>query len=282
MSPYRGIYISTWKKKKEQQIIFDGVVTEISSHTQGLKEPLLQNDGHLFVQKVMSYIEKVGKGGVIIDVGCGTGTLLNEINHHALNSYYMIGIDISSESVKMAKQKNEAADFIVCDIDALPLRDKASDIVIIRNVLHHLSTLKPLGNLVRLLNSNGFMLIDDKIRGNPFQEILVFMYPFMPHSFKMILKEKDNHIDRHGHLPPMKRYSPQAYMKFIKQYSNKLRIVEVGYHGFFLFLGVLEYLSYFFPRVLNIQIPFYKLYLLERRKILRWSAISMTIVVESV
>jgi hypothetical protein len=50
----------------------------------------------------------------------------------------------------------------------------------------------------------------------------------------------------------------------------------------FLILGALEYLSRFFPRISNIRIPIYKLYSLERRKILRWSAISITIVVERV
>jgi len=274
--------MSMWKKKKEQQKIFDEVANHIPNHEWGLLNLLSQKDGQLVVRKVKNYIKKVRKGGIIVDAGCGTGTFMNEINHHMINSYHMIGIDISSESVKVAKQKNEAADFIVCDIEAPPLRDKVADMVIVRNMLHHLSTLKPLDSLIQLLNSNGFMLIDDKIRGNPLQEILTLVYPLIPQHFKMILREKANHIDRHGHLPPIKRHRPQAYLKFIKQYSNKLTVVEVKYHGFFLFLGVLGYLSYFFPRILDVQIPMYKLYLLERRRILSWSAISMAIVIESV
>jgi SAM-dependent methyltransferase len=232
------------------------------------------------VRKVTSYIKKVRKAGVIIDVGCGTGSLLNGLNHHVLNSYHVIGIDISAESVKIAKQKNEDADFIVCDIDALPLRDKVCDMAIIRNLLHHLSTLKPLSNIIGLLNSNGLLLIDDKISGNPLLEILTLAYPLIPYNFKMILREDGAHIDRYGNLPPITLHSPKAYVNFIKQYSDKLAIVEVRYHGFFLILGALEYLSRFFPRILNIRIPIYKLYSLERRKILRWSAVSMTIVME--
>lgn len=155
--------MSVLKNKKEQQKIFNEVANDISNHGSGLLGLLLQKDGDLFVRKVKSYIKKVRKAGVIIDVGCGTGSLLDGLNHHVLNSYHVIGIDISAESVKLAKQKNEEADFIVCDIEALPLRDQVSDIVIIKNVLHHLSTLQPLDNLIRLLNSSGFLLNDEKL-----------------------------------------------------------------------------------------------------------------------
>lgn len=273
--------MSVLKNKKEQQAIFNDLVPKISNHT-SLLGVSLQKDGDLFVQKVKSYIKKIRKDGVIIDVGCGTGSLLDAINHHVPNSYHVIGIDISAESVKLAKQKNAGVDFIVCDIEALPLRDKVSDMVIIKNVLHHLSTLQPLDNLIQLLNSSGFLLIDDKISGNPLQGILTLAYPLLPYNSKMLLREKADHIDRYGNLPPITRYRPKAYVKFITQYPNKLTIVELRYHGFFLILGALEYLSRFFPRISNIRIPLYKLYSLERRKILRWSAVSMTMVVRRV
>lgn len=274
--------MSMWKKKKKQQIVFDRVVTKSSNHAPRLNGFTRKDDGHIFVQKVTNYSKKVRNGGVIIDVGCGTGTLLKEISINALNSHHLIGIDISSESLKIAKQNNKAVDFVVCDIEALPLRDNISDMVIIWNVLHHLPTLKPLNNLIQLLNSKGFMLIDDKINGNPLQEILTLAYPLLPYSFRMVLREKGHHIDQHGHLPSTKRYGPKTFVKIVKQCSDKLRIVEIRYHGFFFLLGVVEFLFYFFPRLSNIQIPIYKLYSLERREILRWSAISMTMVIERV
>lgn len=272
-----------WKKEKEQQKIFDRVANGISNHDSGLLV-LLLNDEQLFVQKVTNYVRKVRKGGIIIDAGCGTGTFMNKINHHMVNTYHMIGIDLSSESVKIGKQKNKNVDFIVCDIDALPLRDKVSDMIIIRNVLHHLSSLKPMRNLIQLLNSNGVMLIDDKIQGNPLQKICTSVYPLMPYSFKIALKEKGQHIDPCGHLPPIASYSPKTYIEFIKQYSDRFSIIEVGYHGFFLFLAVLEYLSLLFPKVSSILPPplLQKLYSLERHELLKWSAISITIVVKGI
>ena len=274
--------MSEWAGKKEQQIVFDGTVTRPSKKkiSQGLAWH--KDDGHIFLRKVGHYSKKIRRGGVIIDVGCGTGSLLKAISQTAPNLHSLIGIDISSKSVKIAKQKNKIADFIVCDIDNLPLRDNVSSMVIIWNVLHHLSTLKSLNKLIRILDSKGYLITDDKINGNPFQEILTSLYPLCPYSFKMVLREKGNHIDPDGSLPPIKRYSPKKYLETIQQTSNEMRIVEIRYHGFFFILGVLGIVSYFFPNISNLQIPIEKLRLIEKHKMLRWSAISMTIVAEKV
>ena len=203
--------------KKEQQIIFDDVVVKPSNKIPAQTVVWQKDDGYIFVQKVTNYCKKIKRGGVIIDVGCGSGALLNEINQHLSDMHYLIGIDISSKSVKLAKQKNKAADFIVCDIDALPLQDKTSSMIIVWNVLHHLPNLESLNKLIRVLDSSGYLIVDDKINGNPINEILISLYPLYPHKFRMILKERGNHIDSRGNLPPIKRYSPQTYLKTIQQ-----------------------------------------------------------------
>ena len=97
--------MSGLKNKKEQQAVFNDVAPGISNHA-SVTGLLLQKDGDLFIRKVKRYIKKIPQDGVIIDVGCGTGSLLEAINHHdELNSYYVIGIDISSESVKLTDKK---------------------------------------------------------------------------------------------------------------------------------------------------------------------------------
>jgi SAM-dependent methyltransferase len=275
------ISLSSWKQKKRQQKVFDEITNGVLHDDSKLIGQLLRHDGELIIEKAKTYVERVRADGVIIDAGCGTGNFINEITNGQTNSLQIIGIDISLESIKMAKQENTTADFIVCDIEVLPLREEIADLIVMRNVMHHLPSLEPMGALFRLLNSGGFMLIDDKIRGNPFQEILTLGFPLIPKRFKLILREKDNHIDKEGNLPPIKMYSPRYYLKFINQYSDKLIPVDVKYHGFFLFLSGLQYLSYIFPIILKIQLPISRLYALENRRILRWSAVSMTIVVEN-
>ena len=210
---------------------------------------------------------------------------MNQINHHTMNTYHMIGIDLSFESIKIAKQKNEGANFIVCDIEAPPFKNKSLDMIIVRNVLHHLpNSKKVIDNLIALLNPKGIMIIDDKISGNPFCKILDLVYNLMPYHFKRTLREKGEHIDLSGRLPYRAMRRPKYILNLFKRSPRGLCIKEVEYHGFFLFLAVLSYLSYFFPQVLSFFTPqFYqKLYSIERRKPLRWSAISMTIVVAGV
>ena len=272
-----------WSEKKQQQAIFDEVADRVCIPTRGTKRVFLPKDEHVFVQKIVRFVKKVKNGGFIIDAGCGTGTLLNKVKQNVLDiyNYNLIGIDISAQSLKIAKKDNAAADFIVCDMDALPLRDKSCDLIIIRNVLHHLTTLAPLDNLIRLLDSDGFLLIDDKIKGNPIQDILSYVFPLMPFSFKMILREKDDHMDKFGRLPPIIKRRPGAYLNFIDSHSGDLHVLEIDYHGFFLFLNIYESLSFIFPSLSRIQIPIYGLYSLEKSNLLRWSAISMTIIAKS-
>ena len=269
------------EKKKAQQSVFNDVVHSASNHDSEQLRLLLQKDGAIFLGIIDKYVKRIKKGGVIIDAGCGTGSYLSALNPYLLNSYHVIGVDISSKSLKVAKQRYAEVDFIVGDIDALPLRDGISDLVIIRNVLHHLPTLKPLENIIRLLNSNGLLLIDDKMSGNPLQGLLIWAYPLVPYKFKMHLRDAD-HIDRYGNLPPIIRHRPKTYVNFIKNYPEKLAIREIKYHGFFLILGVLQYLFRFFPRASRIRVPLYTIYSLEKHDILRWSAVSVTIVAERV
>jgi ubiquinone/menaquinone biosynthesis C-methylase UbiE len=272
--------MSLWKDKQEQQKIFNEVANDFSNNDSGVLGLLLLRDGQLVVSKLMNYIRRVRKGGVIIDAGCGTGSFLTELTESVADTCQIIGIDLSTESIKVAKQKNKSADFLVCDMDALPLRERICDLVILRNVLHHLSTLMPLGKAIGLLKSSGILLIDDKISGNPIQELFILAYPLIPYNFRMILRESAGHVDRYGNLPPITYRSPQAYLNFFKRYSNELTVLEVNYHGFFLFLVVLDYLYHLFPGFSKIRLPYDKLYHIERRNILRWSAVSMTIVVE--
>jgi ubiquinone/menaquinone biosynthesis C-methylase UbiE len=274
--------LSLWAKKKEQQKIFDDIITDTSIDESDQIDLLLNRDGQLVTQKAKSYVRSIRKAGIIIDAGCGTGTFMKEAIGSANRTYYVIGLDLSPESLKIAKQKNKSSDFIVCDIEALPFLDKMVDMIIVRNVLHHFSNLKPLISLFQILKPGGLVFIDDKIGGNPFQDVLTLAYPLMPHRFKMMLREKDDHIDRCGRLPPIKRYNPRAYLNFIKQYSQKVNVIAMEYHGPFLFLSILKYVSYFLPKITNIRMPIYRLYLLEKHWILRWSAISVTIIVESV
>jgi ubiquinone/menaquinone biosynthesis C-methylase UbiE len=268
--------MSVWKEKRKQQTVFD----EAAFHYGEGLFVTSQEDSNFFVRKVAEYVKKIHQGGIIIDIGCGTGTLFREINSYVqLDRYYLIGVDISVNSAKIAKEKSENGDFIVCDIEALPFRERISDMIVVRNVLHHLSTLIPIHNFLNVLCYNGFILLDDKIN-NPIQEILTYLFPMMPNWFKLSFREIDSHVDRNGNLPPIKRYNAKAYLNFLKKYSNNFLLLEMQYHGSFTFVDVLSYLPYLFRPLRSTNFAS-KLRLLSHRWKFVWSAISITMVLRS-
>jgi len=103
---------------------------------------------------------KVGdySGNIILDAGCGTGNLKQYIN----NAYY-IGLDISREMLRKARQKfskSENCDFILGDAQYLPLKDSCTDAIVSINVLYQLSVPeKFLEDSNRVLKEDGSLVI---------------------------------------------------------------------------------------------------------------------------
>lgn len=81
----------------------------------------------------------------ILDVGCGTGTLVD-----LLRPKEYLGVDINPQFIRLAKKKFPGRSFKVMDVtkDALP--SKSFDYVLIMNVLHHLSDLELVGLLTKI------------------------------------------------------------------------------------------------------------------------------------
>ena len=74
--------------------------------------------------EVMSYMQKsffsYKEGtnrvdGNILDIGSGTGLLLDHLSGSIVHPYY-IGVDVSWEMVKVSQQKHPSYDFINCDV----------------------------------------------------------------------------------------------------------------------------------------------------------------------
>ncbi len=87
----------------------------------------------------------------VVDVGCGQGSLLAE-----LNSYFpgkkLYGVDVSSSAIESATQKVPEAQFFILDLEQSHSRaDKRYDLVICCDVIEHIQNddlaLKNLANL---------------------------------------------------------------------------------------------------------------------------------------
>lgn len=85
-----------------------------------------------FMKKMVIDIANRFSYNSVLDVGCGTGEILN-----ALNPDKGIGIDISSNMIELSKKKFKKFDFIASDFDRLELKRKF-DLILIIDLIEHL------------------------------------------------------------------------------------------------------------------------------------------------
>jgi ArsR family transcriptional regulator len=121
---------------------------------------------HVAESEVERAIERaLGKRplGRLVDIGTGTGRM---IELFAARSSQAIGIDRSSEMLRLARVKLEAAGINPSlrqgDMYALPLADSAADNIIIHQVLHYAhSPATAIAEAARVLAPGGALLIVD-------------------------------------------------------------------------------------------------------------------------
>jgi SAM-dependent methyltransferase len=73
----------------------------------------------------------------ILDVGCGKGEPMQFINRN--KNLYVIGLDLFKPYLRTCKKLKVHDDLILCDLRALPLRNKVANVVICTEVLEHLT-----------------------------------------------------------------------------------------------------------------------------------------------
>jgi len=101
--------------------------------------------------------------GRLVDVGTGTGRMIELFGRDASQA---IGIDRSSEMLRLARVKLEAAGIASSlrqgDMYALPLADGSADTIIIHQVLHYAhSPAEAIAEAARVLDSGGRLLVVD-------------------------------------------------------------------------------------------------------------------------
>lgn len=105
--------------------------------------------------------------GVVLDLGCGTGTLAGQLAE-ADPMVKVLGIDGDEDVLARAREKvtrfGERVQFSKSMANALPIEDASVDVVIASLLLHHLSPaakLEALGEARRVLSPAGRLVIAD-------------------------------------------------------------------------------------------------------------------------
>jgi len=97
--------------------------------------------------------------GVALDAACGTGRLAS---HLAEQGHHVIGVDSSAAMLEVARRRVPSAEFLLGELDRLPVADDSVDLVTCALALSHVAELGPvMADFARVLRPGGSLLISD-------------------------------------------------------------------------------------------------------------------------
>lgn len=112
---------------------------------------------------VLSFLDKDLSGKKMLEVGCGNGDFSNYLAVN--NNADILGLDFSTESIKIANQKKEVfgaktSSFMVGDAQNISLPDNSFDIIVSCECLEHIPVpQKMVSEIFRLLKPGGMVVL---------------------------------------------------------------------------------------------------------------------------
>ncbi|MCG8422035.1 MAG: class I SAM-dependent methyltransferase [Proteobacteria bacterium] len=104
----------------------------------------------------VSLVERYAVGGRVLEVGCGTGLLLDRVR---LFASYATGMDLSSRMLARARQRDLPV--ISADATLLPFPDNCFDVVYSFKVLPHVADIRAaLSEMSRVTRPGGYVLAE--------------------------------------------------------------------------------------------------------------------------
>jgi ubiquinone/menaquinone biosynthesis C-methylase UbiE len=139
----------------------------------------------------------------LLDVGCGTGALLDAFlksadwadagGGEAAPAIEVFGIDLSPQMLALARRRlGERAQLQVADAEALPLDDDAVDVTVCVDSFHHYP--RPdvaLAEMRRVTRSGGTVIVADWHVGAPGRQLMNAIVPHVPGGDVRIYSERE-------------------------------------------------------------------------------------------
>lgn len=168
---------------------------------------------------------KLKKDAVVVDIGCFIGEKLWQISNKLCLG---IGVDIAIPSLKAAQEIDiYGHKYIAADLENLPFKDKSIDLVMVFDVIEHLThARKGFSEVSRVLKPGGQFLLHIPIKDNKWS-FFGLKQRFFPDE------AKKEYLDV-GHSPERMLTSNQI-KNFLKKNYLKLE-KEIFYNSFFVHL----------------------------------------------
>ena len=184
---------------------------------------------------------QANKEQLILDAATGTGDVAFNLASKAL---HVTGIDIASEMIKIANQKNEKKifdniNFLVGDAESLPFKSESFDIITIAFGFRNISNQdKALQEFNRVLKKNGklFILEFSQPQSRFFGSLYKFYsYKIMPRIASLVTKKY-----AYEYLPEsIDMFSSRLEIKnkLEENYFNNIRIIDMTFGIATIFMG---------------------------------------------
>jgi ubiquinone/menaquinone biosynthesis C-methylase UbiE len=215
---------------------------ELQSKNKGRFENIFYKALYNMYEDFSSYTSNKAKNNIVLDYGCGTGSITQKIAK--LNPSKLFGIDISEVSINKAlenaKNSNLQINYSVDNCEKTKFKAETFDLVFGSGILHHLNLKKSVSEIKRILKNNGEMVFLEPLGMNP---IINFYRKLTPKS-----RSADEH----------------PFLKKDFEFINSLfQDVTVKYYGFFTLVFFLFYRnpenSFLFKAISKLDDFFFKI-----------------------
>lgn len=195
------------------------------------RHPALRRLWHLYCGQYLGYVLKNAHGRVL-DIGCGTGGLLEELSRNGCEPH---GVELNPDSVEICRKKG--LDVQQGDLEDFEFEDDCFDSIILWHVIEHVPSptrtlekirkiLKPGGSIYLFLpNAGSYLTKIFGVNWFPWQ-IPFHFYHFTPRTFSAIAQKCGFKVDRLKAVTP-EYYLSYSYDLWVKSTSKKKRSVII-------------------------------------------------------
>lgn len=160
-----------------------------------------------FLETIKIEIKKI-KPNSILDAGCGEGMVLSFIS--SIRVKRRVGIDLSTDALKMAKKNVKSATFRKMDATKIKYKDNAFDCVLILEVLEHLKNPEKAIREVKRVSGKW----------------AIFSVPDEP-SFTIMSLLSGKYLSRFGRHPEhINAWSSEDFHDLIKKHFKKTKLIK--------------------------------------------------------
>lgn len=171
------------KKTEQSRIAYNKIASEYDTSREGVYTR--------FHIKELSHTIALSEGDIVLDVACGTGTLLQELSKKA--KIQANGLDVSENMIHVAKMRYPNMNFKVRPCYPLEWSDESIDIITVCCAFHHFDNPQGFVNeCKRVLKKNGTVYIADPNFGAVVRFIAnKFWFPFSKSGDVRIYSKKE-------------------------------------------------------------------------------------------